>query len=169
MAQGSEAPPLCGALILSASNTPRLGWQRPQSLYLGDPRGSPLSCRGATDSLKRCATAIATTKPCRASAASSLPRKSAKRSAKMPRTFSIRIALGRSFSLMRSIAGNISRSSPAPNCFPAIENGGQGSPPESKATSRQYDGSKRSMSAWITFQYGRLRRRVAQAWGSARC
>ncbi len=63
-------------------------------------------------------------------------RYSSKPASKKPLTFSSITALG-SISLINRIAsGNKSRSSSFPNCLPAIEKGGQGTPPANKSTPR---------------------------------
>ena len=65
---------------------------------------------------------------------------------------------------------NRSRSSVAPSCLPAMVNGGHGTPPASRSIPAYAAGSQVSglaTSPWATFQYGRLCRSVAHAFGSS--
>ena len=67
----------------------------------------------------------------------------------------------------RSAWGNKSRSSCSPSCLPAMENGGQGTPPDSKSTCPTNFFALNSLRSFsITFQSGRFCRMVWQAKGS---
>ena len=63
----------------------------------------------------------------------------------------------------RIASGKRSRSSSAPSCLPAIENGGQGTPPATRSTPEYFFPFISRTSPSCTSQSGRLRRSVAAA------
>ncbi len=83
-----------------------------------------------------------------------------------PRTFSSSTARGPISSISRSAWGNRSRSSSEPSCFPAIENGGQGTPPANRSTPANARPSTFATSPSMTF-HCRLQRSVPHASASS--
>ena len=73
-----------------------------------------------------------------------------------PLTFSNITALGFISLINLSASGNKSLSSSFPNCFPAIENGGHGTPPANRSTPSYGFPLKFLTSAHITFHSGRF-------------
>ncbi len=71
-----------------------------------------------------------------------LARYSSNTESSRPRTFSNITAWGLHSDTKRRASGNKSRSSPLPNCFPALEKGGQGTPPAKSSTPRHFVAEK---------------------------
>ena len=80
-----------------------------------------------------------------------------------PRTFSNITAFGLHSITSLNASGNKSRSSNWPSCFPAIENGGQGTPPAKRSILVKLIAEKSFTSLFSTFQLGRLSKSVSQA------
>jgi len=90
-------------------------------------------------------------------------RYSSKTGSRNPLTFSNITARGFTSLISRSASGKRSLSSLLPNCLPATENGGHGTPPASRSTFPRYGMPEKFFtSSHMTFQSGRFRLRVSQ-------